>query len=186
MDKAQKKRNLGIYAYVLKIILLFFGIPIIIAPFFYNWILHSTATFNRIKFAVMGGSLVGANLVPSVPLKLLAATVHGVSTVLLLLGCFYFAKLLDYFRQAELFSIKTLNLYTKFMRVAFIWTLYEPISHTFLGLITTANNMPGHRILSVTIKGEDFIHVIIVGTLLIVNSLMQEAYKLKREQDLTV
>jgi hypothetical protein len=180
MKGTKKKPTLSTYAYFLKLLLLFFGIPLIIVPFIYKWILRGTYVFNEIKLEAMKTTHLNplaANLIPPPKLKLLAIITDGISVLLLLLGCFFLIKL---------FSFYCLMFYRKIFLVALIWTLYNPIKSTALSIITTANNPIGNRVLSVTLKGDDLFHILIVGSLLILNSLMKEAYKLKQEQSLTI
>jgi len=177
------------YAKLLKFLLVISGIFLVFVPFFYKWLWEGNASFNEIKFRIMkvtGLSTVGSNLFPSLKLKLLAMMVEGVSVALLLIGCIYFFKLLDFYSKGEFFSKNVLGYYRKILWTAFLWTLYGPIKLTILSILTTINNPPGQRTLSVILGSEDLLHILIVGSLLVINLLMQEAFKLKQEQDLTV
>ncbi len=123
---------------------------------------------------------------PSLLIRLSAAFVDGISIALFMWGCICFFKLLRLYRQGELFSINTLALYTKLSRIAFAWTLYNPIKFTLLSFITTINNPHGQRIVAFGFNSDDIFYIFIVGFFLVMTSLMQEAYELKYEQDLTV
>jgi len=179
----------ALYAYLLKLSLIIAGIPLIIGPFLYQWLWKSTATFNYIKFRSMKGMGIRAiniSLTPSIPLRLLAATVEGISVLLFLWGCIYFIKLLNLYCKGELFSQKILMFYRKIVWIGFLWTLYSPIKLSLLSVISTINNPAGQRLLSVTLRGEDIFHIFVVGSFLVLHSLTREAYKLKQEHDLTV
>jgi hypothetical protein len=135
---------------------------------------------------VAGLGSVGANLEPSFFLKLIAATVDGISCLFLLLGIIYLVKILNCYIAGELFSKNIMRLYRKLLWAAFAWTVYNPIKVPILSLVTTYNNAVGHRVLTLSFKGDDVLHIFIVGSLLVINFLMREAYKLKQEQDFTV
>ena len=176
-------------AKVLKYLLIFLGVPFVVGPFLYAWLFYGVQNFNKINLAhvkVAGLSSVGANLAPSFLLKLLAATVDGVSYLFLVLGIIYLVKILNRYTAGELFSKNVMRLYRKLLWAAFAWTVYNPIKVPILSLVTTCNNAVGHRVLTLSFKGDDVLHIFIVGSLLVLNLLMREAYKLKQEQDLTV
>lgn len=118
--------------------------------------------------------------------RVLGALVDGVSVALLLCGCLYFVKALRYYQQGELFSANTIALFHKMVRIAFVWTVYEPIKFTLLSFVTTCASPAGQRVITIGITSQDVIHIFIVGFALIITSLMQEAYALKNEHDLTV
>jgi len=71
-------------------------------------------------------------------------------------------------------------------RIAFIWTLYNPLKFTLLSLVTTLNNPVGKRMLAVNFSSDDIFHIFVVGVFWVITSLMQAAYELKSEHDLTV
>jgi len=177
------------YAYPLKFSLVIIGIPFVIGSFIYKWVFHSISVFNKIKLTSMistGLSTSGISLSPPLALRLLAAAIEGISVILLTYGIVYFIKLLSNYCKGELFSEEIILCYRKIMWAALAWTIYNPLSLMILSIVTTINNPPGQRIISLTLQGKDIFHIFIVGSFLIINSLMQEAYKLKREQDLTV
>lgn len=183
MNKIQK------YARFLQFLLLGLGFPSIIGSFLMKWVWGGTAAFNAIKINAARGAGINPALLnyePSMLLQLCATAIDGFSFLLFFLGCFYFAKLLKFYYKGELFSENILGFYKKILWIAFSWTLYNPIKYTLLTLITTINNPKGQRILSFAFRGEDIFNIFIVGSFLVMNALMHEAYKLKIEQDLTV
>jgi len=123
---------------------------------------------------------------PSLLIRILAFFIDGISIALFVWGCVCFLKLLRFYRSGELFSANTLALYTKLSRIAFAWTLYNPIKFTLLSFVTTINNPHGARLIAIGFNSDDIFHIFIVGFFLVITSLMQAAYELKHEQDLTV
>jgi len=123
---------------------------------------------------------------PSLLVRLLAACVDGISIALFVWGCICFLKLLRFYRLGELFSANTLSLYTKLSRIAFAWTLYNPVKFTLLSFITTINNPHGKHVIAFGFNSDDIFYIFIVGFFLVITYLMQAAYELKHEQDLTV
>lgn len=189
MSSSSRKSHLLLYAKTLKFLILYLAIPFITGRFLYGWIRYGTTQFNRIKIdamQTMGLKLYGIKLIPNVHLKLLAIAVDSISIFLFILGCIYFAKLLNLYMKGEFFSKKSTLFYRAIVKIAFAWTFYNPVKLSLLSIITTFDNPPGQRILTLTIKDQDIFHIFILGSFLVINSLMQEAYKLKKEQDLTV
>jgi hypothetical protein len=121
------------------------------------------------------------------PLSLFfSAVVDAVSYILLFWVGFLFIKLLRSYQRGELFSAYTLMLFKKISRIVFLWSLYTPIEHTLITLITTLHNPVGQRELSFALSSTDILHILIAGFFLIMTSLMHEGYQLKHEHDLTV
>jgi hypothetical protein len=178
-------QNKYFVAKILSLLVLIVGIPLQIFPFIYHWFWNGIETFNKIKLGAMP-STTGANMTPSLPLLASAIIVDSISMILFLFGCIYLIKLLNCYCRGELFSENIVRIYKYLLRIAFIWTCYVPFNRVLLGLITTLNNDPGYRMLHVSFTGNDIIHIFIVGSFLVMNTIMQEAYRLKQEQDLTV
>lgn len=185
----RKKVSLSKYANLLKFLLPVIALPLIAAPLISRWFFQENGLFNNFWFGVGYSAKINASateIIPPLVLKLLEMLVDAISGILLIIGCIYFFKLLDLYSKKNFFSEQVLKLHKKIVGTAFIFTLYTPIRSMALSLITTINNLPGQRVLSITIGSQDLVHILIVGALLIINLLMQEAYQLKKEQDLTV
>jgi hypothetical protein len=118
--------------------------------------------------------------------KILYLLIDGISGVLILFGCFYFIKILKLYQQGEIFSSCQLQLFHKISCIALIWTLYAPVKHTLLTLVSTFFNPVGQRVIEISITSHDIINIFVVGFLFVITSLIQEAYTLKNESDLTV
>lgn len=186
--------KIKLYARFLEFFLLI-GVLLIVGSFIFKWFsgdipiyrdIADSARHTRI-YAGLGYFYTTNNTAaPSFLIRLLAALVDGISITLFIWGCICFLKLLRFYRAGELFSANTLALYTKLSKITFAWTLYNPIKFTLLSFITTINNPHGTRMISVGFNSDDMFHIFIVGFFLVITSLMQVAYELKHEQDLTV
>jgi len=179
------------YARFLRLLFLIIGIPLIVISFILKWFCKSIITYNNIKYSIVSEAclnpfMLETKIVPSVMIRFLSAAVDGISVILFLWGCICFIGILNHYSKGELFSEKIINLYRKIGRIALAWTVYNPLKFTLLSVLTTINNPAGQRLISVCLRGEDIFHILIVGFFIIINSLMREAYELKREQDLTV
>jgi len=184
------------YARVLELMCIFVGIPLIVGAFFFKWFygdfpIYSDAidcTKHSRLFTGIGYFYNAAysQTPPPLLIRLLAAAVDGISIGLFLWGSICFIRLLRYYSKGELFSANTLALYTKLSRILFAWTLYNPLKFTLLSYITTMLNPAGQRVIAIAFNSDDIFYIFIVGFFLVITSLMQEAYHLKHEQDLTV
>ena len=123
---------------------------------------------------------------PAFIIRILAALVDLVSVALLVWGLICLVKLLRYYAQNELFSKRTLALYSRISRIALIWTLYNPVKFSLLTLITTLSNPTGQRTIAVMLTQDDVVHVFIAGCFVLLTSVIHSAHTLKHEQDLTV
>ena len=174
------------YARFLEFLCLFVCIPLIVGSFLFKWFCTVVPIniLNSIK------NFYCVSLQPPLPSSLLivflAVLVDAFGVALLVWGCVCFIKLLGYYHKGELFSVNTLALYVKMSRIAFAWTLYNPLKFALLSILTTINNPVGQRVFAINFSSDDIFHIFIVGIFLVITSLMQEAYKLKSEHDLTV
>lgn len=189
MNKIQK------YARFLELFCLIIVLPLLILSFLYKWFGGDIPIYQDIsdcakKVTLYTGLSFFYPTTPSAPstimTRVLAALTDGISLCLFLWGCFSFIKLLRFYEQGELFSLNTMSLLNKLSRIAFAWTLYEPIKFTLLSFITSASSHNGIRIISLGVTSNDIFHIFIVGFFLVITSLMHEAYELKNENDLTV
>jgi len=118
--------------------------------------------------------------------RFLGLLVDGIGFGLLCLGIVLFIKLLHRFQQGEIFSLSTISLFQRMGKLLLCWALYAPIGKTLAGLVVTFNNPPGHRILSLTFGTDELTNIFIFGFFVMLTSLMQKAYQLKSDQDLTI
>jgi len=171
------------------------GILLIIGSFTFKWFSGDIPIYRDIAdstkhtrlYAGLGYFYMAMHApAPSLLIRLLAAVIDGISILLFIWGCICFIRLLRYYRSSELFSVNTLALYTKLSRIAFVWTLYNPLKFTLLSFVTTINNPFGKRVIAIGFNSDDIFHIFIVGFFLVITSLMQVAYELKHEHDLTV
>lgn len=189
-----KMNRIKSYARFLEVFLLG-GILLIIGSFIFKWFSGDIPIYCDIAdstkhtrlYAGLGYFYTTSHApAPSLLIRLLACLVDGISIALFVWGCLCFLKLLRYYRARELFSSNTLALYTKLSRIAFAWTLYNPLKFTLLSFITTINNPHGTRVIAFGFNSDDIFYIFIVGFFLVITSLMQVAYELKHEHDLTV
>lgn len=175
--------NIKTYARFLELLcILFFG-PLLVISFFMRWFGQETIP----NYGAMGCcSLHGSHMHPSMSIRFIAAGIDSISLILLLWGGICFVRILRNYRNGELFSAKTLALYTYTSRIAFAWALYSPIQYTLLSLATSIQNPAGHRVVALCFSSNDIVHIFVVGLFWVLTSLMQEAHKLQQDLDLTV
>jgi hypothetical protein len=169
--------SVSTYARIIKIFFLFVYVPIVICASLFQW----GYAYLYIPYCMY----------PSIDFYhciqlMLAGLVDGISIVLIMYITYYLAKLLDQYQKNNIFSPAVLAVYNKITYIALAWTIYNPIKSILLSIITTMYNPIGKRILSFTFTSSDMYHIVIVGFLVILGSIMQEAYKLKQDNDLTI
>ncbi|KKR97015.1 MAG: Membrane protein [candidate division TM6 bacterium GW2011_GWE2_41_16] len=163
------------YARVIKFLFLFVYMPLVLITGIIKW---AYMYIMPLRETTLPLSHICTNL--------LAGAIDGFSLVLLSVIAYYCARLLDQYKAGETFSIQVLNLYTKINRLVLLWALYNPIKNTALELLKTIHNPAGNRIIAFSFTSQDMYHILIVGLLLILSSIMQAACELKEEHDLTV
>jgi hypothetical protein len=188
--------NIKVYARFLELFSLFLVVPLVIVAFFYKWLQPAIPVYNDVADGVkqvrLYAGVLFASQEPScwLPAPLLARLLGGfvdvLSLVLFCWGCWHFVRLLRCYRHGELFTQKTVYHFVVLSRIAFVWTLYNPLKLMLLTLITSYFNPAGQRIIAVGITAGDVENIFIVGLFLIIASLMQEAARLQNEHDLTV
>ena len=180
--------NIKSYVRFLDIFCKFVLIPLMVLAFMWKWtrdlkcVPHFISTWSSVV------SYSWESNIESMPIlsRLLGMLVDSVSYGLIVLGFFYFLKLLQCYREGELFSLEIFSLFRKLSRIAFAFTIYEFVSYILMSLISTLHNPPGERMIAVRINSSDVNNIFIVGCFLVITSIMYEGYKLKKDQDLTV
>ena len=187
--------NIKFYARFLEIMCIGIIWPLTAAAFIYKWFGQSMPVYNDIAdcskrvTAYYGINFVYSSYHTVISLtasRLLGVLIDSISLALLLWGCICFIKLLHYYQRGEIFTSDTITLFNKISRIAFAWALYEPFKFTLLSIVTSLAHQEGTRVIALGLTSNDVIHIVIVGFFLIITSLMQEAYTLKNENDLTV
>ncbi len=181
-------KNLKSRAKFLEFFVKFIILPLIIFIFVYRWFINGHCESLDEFWVGFNYSSDAITSLANLPIlsKILYLLIDGISCVLILVGCFYFIKILKLYQRGEIFSSHLLQLFQKVSRIALVWALYAPLKHTLLSLVTTFFNPVGQRVIEVSITSHDIINIFVVGFFLVITSLMQEAYALKNESDLTV
>ncbi len=180
----------------LEIFSTFVIVPGTILSFIYTWfvgdmpVYHSIADatkrvnlFFEVSFFHTNPAQQAVGLVVS---RCVSACIDGFSLLLFVWGCVLFIRVLRCYQQQEYFSAYALLNLKRTSRVAFIWTVYQPIKFTLLSLATTMANPAGERVVAVGVTSHDLIHIAVIGFFLCAVSLMEKAHALQREADLTI
>jgi hypothetical protein len=174
----------------LEIFSTYIGIPIIILSFVYRWTCGTIVDFSANPFGFFSLINTPSLRIPTAALQPLARIfgmlVDGIGVVLLFIATLYFIKILRAFQHNEIFSPRTLFLFTTMNRLIFAWALYNFFESIPLSLATTFLNPIGKRALVFEFTSGNLIDIFIIGCFLVISSMMREGARLKQEQDLTV
>lgn len=111
---------------------------------------------------------------------------EGGLVAVVLTGLFFCIKLMRYFKNGEIFSLRTISLLRKISVLALIWAIYAPMITLLLSAIAF-HETTEQRSLSIAYATDGaFIMLLFFGFLLVLTLMLQEGYYLKSEQDLTV
>ncbi len=118
--------------------------------------------------------------------RVIGFLVESITMVIVLAALFYCIKLMRCFYKGEIFSLTTVSLLRKMSKLALLWAIYTPICGLLLSVFvfhetaeTTALSL-GYAVDNAIIK------LLIFGFFLVISLMMQEGFRLKSEQDLTV
>ncbi len=118
--------------------------------------------------------------------RFIGIVIQGIATVLIVLILINIIRLMRLLKIGEFFSLATVNLLSTISKVAFVLIVYIPVKNSLLHLIETLHKGPGYREIVLSFGTTDLINVMLFCLGLILLLLLQEAYKLKTETDLTV
>ncbi len=108
-------------------------------------------------------------------------------TVIIVMGGLYVcAQLMQNFRAGEIFSFQTISRLRTLTTLALVWTGYSLLNVLMMTSIIL-NETPEQVALSMGYATDSaFIKAVFFGFLLIITIIMQEGFRLKSEQDLTI
>jgi len=167
--------KLQAYARITKMLFLFVYMPLVLISSLVQWVYTYIIPIQK-------GFIIPSHTATT----LMAGIVDGTSLVIITYIAYYCARLLDRYKSGEAFSVYVLKLYTKIQRLVILWAIYNPIKNSLLDLLRTIHNPPGQRIIAFAFTSQDMYHILVVGLLIILSSVMQAACELKEEHDLTV
>jgi hypothetical protein len=133
-----------------------------------------------------GGSWIGlANLSNlSLGSRLLGFVCDGITVGILVIGFYFFIKLMAQFKQGSVFSIDVVGLLSKLAKVIFWFALYNPINRAIECLLVALQSGSWLFIPSFTLA--DCLIFAASYFFMILTSLMYESRQLQEEKDLTV
>ena len=118
--------------------------------------------------------------------RLLGFLCDGVGIGIMLIGFWFFIKLMAQLKKRQLFSSEVIELLNKIAKVIFCFALYAPINRMLLSLLVALQNPPGQRFFVATFNFNDLFTLAVSWFFVILTSLMYESRQLQSEHDLTV
>ncbi len=118
--------------------------------------------------------------------RLLGFLLDGIAIGILLVGFWFFIKLMLQFKKGSIFSSTAIELLNKLSKVIFWFALYLPINRSMVSLIMVFQNPPGQRYFALFITLGDMFIFAASYFFLILTSLMRDSRQLQEEQKLTV
>ena len=158
-------------------------IPLIIFLRLFSWWdikkFYVTLQYNQAQMAAALETL-------TISQKLVVFSLEGVSTVLLLIAAWNFLKILKLYKTGHYFSKEVIILLKKCNIIILAWAVYEVLLDTLTSITILLFSPEGLRRVIVSVKDSDLLHFFMVLILFLFLQLIQEAYKIKSEQDLVV
>ena len=118
--------------------------------------------------------------------KALFFILESVSALCLLFALWYFLKILELYKKNQFFTQEVINQVKKINMILLVWALYQIFFDTIASLVISLFKSAGNRYVMASIDFNDIINLFIVLILFMAVHLIQEAHKIKSEQDLVV
>lgn len=118
--------------------------------------------------------------------RILFFILESIPAICFMIAIWYFLKLLECYRRKIFFSLEVIQLLKKISIIALIWAMYALFFETLVSLLISAFKPAGQRCIAICIGHENVTYFFLVFILFMILHLIQEAYKLKTEQDLVV
>ena len=169
-------------------ITLFLIVPVLIVVRVCSWFRMDFASLSVMYQQVEPMPLEMEQQISALPLigKILFFALETISTVFVLIALVYFLKLLQWYKKEIHFSKEVIGLLKKISAIIFAWACYGLLFNTIASLLISVFKPVGQRFITVLVSSKDIFHFFMVLILLLVIQVIQEAYKIKTEQDLVV
>jgi hypothetical protein len=150
--------------------------------------LHKLNFVNMALAADWGGAWFGLFALAKLSWKarLLGFLCDGVGFAIMVIGFYFFIKLMKELQKGLLFSLDVIQLLNKIAKLIFWFAVYTPINRTIITLILSLANPPGQRLFTVSFTFGDLFTLAASWFFVILTSLMVESRELQSEHDLTV
>jgi len=146
-------------------------------PRVYSALYNATGLTVTRQFDVIGFSL---------GQKLSGFIVEAFATALLVYGLVLVIQLMNYLKKKQYFTSETITLLKKITKISLIYTVYSVVCSSILSVITSLQNKPGERMISIGFGTLDVINIMMFCCLFLVLTIFQKGYELKHEQELTI
>ena len=114
-------------------------------------------------------------------IRLLGASISIVANVPLLLALWQLRCLLAPYRNLDLFQLDAASRMKKFAAFIIGFALLQPLAGGVLSVVTSMNNAPGHRVLSISLADTDLATIFMGATMIVIAYVLEEAQKLSEE-----
>lgn len=165
-----------------------FQIVLIIIPIstYFEWI-----EFDRVAFSMLDSLRYDHPDLPKIstlPMstRLECYIIAMIPNFVVMFGLYHLIKLLKLYEIGLIFTKENINQIKICSYTIFVWFFANFLASTLLVLALTMNNPEGQRILSITFASKEF-SALVIGTIAIfIAHIMEEARKIKDENDHTV
>lgn len=119
--------------------------------------------------------------------RMLGFLTDGVTMLIVVSAIYCAIRLMRLFRLGIIFSLETVGLLRNISKLALLWALYSPINVYIMNKIAFHTTHAAEQKLIMAYVTDDVIlKLVFFGFILVISLMMQEGYRLKHEQDLTV
>lgn len=165
--------------------LLFVALPIISIVFWIN-------APNPLGFPAAGFSIndIPKSITILHPLSN-ATKLYGFLINLIPLGCtelilFFLINLFRFFEQAEIFSVKNVQLIRNIGYTILLSQLLNPLYWALISVALTWHNPHGQRVMAITFDDTNIFRILTALLVILISWIIAEGYKLREEQQFTI
>jgi len=118
--------------------------------------------------------------------KILGFFINSILTSLLICGLILVIQLMKRIQRNEYFSLNNISKLRMITKIALVYAIYTPICSSILSVILSLNNVPGERVITLTIGSAEILNILIFCFMFLIMTMFQRGYELKHEQELTI
>jgi len=118
--------------------------------------------------------------------RLLGFLCDGIGVGIMVVGFWFFIKLMKQLKKGSMFSVEVIELLNKIAKVIFWVALYVPVNRTIISVLIAFNQPVGQRYWLAALNFGDILTLAASWFFVILTSLMRESRELQSDRDLTV
>lgn len=115
------------------------------------------------------------------PVRMISASISIAANIPLLLALWQIRCLFEMYRDLDVFLSKAASRMRRFAAYVIGFALLQPLAGGVLSVVTSMNNSPGHRVLSISIADTGLAIIFLGAAMIVIAYALEEAHRLSEE-----